>query len=243
MTARLRSSMCISLFFVGAALVLGGAVPLASAQSSSRVQGSVTRQYGAPQNYGAVQPGSATRVQPGVVIEQGSAIRSDAIGQAQAQPVQVQQGSGTTIQRPVYAQATFEDRFWGYLNRAKYRNWAPVPGQSDAMYEGQSPHGAYLKMYLNRTAAGNPSALPNRSIIIKENYGPDQKTLMAITVMYKTKGFDASAGDWYWVKYKPDGTVDQKSTPTGNVRLAGRVKGCIACHADAGGNDFTFFND
>jgi len=137
---------------------------------------------------------------------------------------------------------TFESKFWNYLVRSKYRNWAPVPGESDGAYEGQSPHGAYLKMFLNRKAAGNASSLPNGSIVIKENYTA-QQALAAITVMYKTAGYNAKGGDWYWVKYNPDGTVASKPTESGSVRLAGRVKGCIECHSDAEGDDFVFFND
>ena len=97
-------------------------------------------------------------------------------------------------------------------------------------------------MFLNRKAAGNPSSLPDGSIVIKENYSPEQ-ALAAITVMYKTAGYNAESGDWYWVKYNPDGTVASKSTDSGSVRLAGRVKGCIDCHSDADGGDFVFFND
>jgi hypothetical protein len=137
---------------------------------------------------------------------------------------------------------TFEQKLWGYLVRAKYRNWAPVPGKSDGMYEGESPHGAFLKMYLNRRAAGSANALPDGSMVIKENYKPD-KTIAAVTVMYKNKGYNPAAGDWYWIKYNPDGTVAEKPMPTGNMRLAGKVGGCIDCHGDADGGDFAFFND
>ncbi len=79
--------------------------------------------------------------------------------------------------------------------------------------------------------------------MIKENYGPDKKTLMAITAMYKTKGYNPTAGDWYWVKYNPDGSVANKSTDAGVKHLAGRVQGCIRCHDGADGGDFAFFND
>lgn len=46
--------------------------------------------------------------------------------------------------------------------------------------------------------------LPGNSFIIKENYRPD-KTLAAVTVMYRVKGYDADAGDWFWAKYAADG--------------------------------------
>ena len=52
------------------------------------------------------------------------------------------------------AKETFESKFWRYLNDARFREWAPVAGTSGDAYEGQSPHGAMLKMYLSRKAAG-----------------------------------------------------------------------------------------
>jgi len=140
--------------------------------------------------------------------------------------------------------STFEGRFWNWLQSVQYHNWAPAPGQNGGSYAGKSPHGAFLKMYLNRIAVGNAQTLPHGSVIIKENFGKDQKTLMAVTVMYRSKdrkgqGYDPDNNDWYWVKYNPDGSVATK----GNMRLAGRLKGCIECHSGADGDDYVFFND
>ncbi len=177
---------------------------------------------------------STARAQSGTVNPQYSN-QYQAGGQYQG-AIQNQASSGT-----VQAQQTFESKFWSYLLRSEpaYRNWAPWPGQGADYYPGQSPHGAFLKMYINRTAAADPVNLPHGSVIIKENYGEDQKTLMAVTVMYRSQGYDSQNGDWYWAKYNPDGTVAMK----GDVRLAGRVQGCIDCHSGAQGNDFVFAND
>jgi len=138
----------------------------------------------------------------------------------------------------------FEDKLWTYLTSQKYENWAPVPGKRDGFSKGESPHGAFLKMYLNRTAAGNPKELPSGSIIIKENFGPDQKTLMAITVMYRSKGYNPAGGDWYWAKYNPNGTIARMPPDKGSMKIAGKAQGCIMCHGEsAEGKDFAFFND
>ena len=137
------------------------------------------------------------------------------------------------------AKETFESKFWRYLNDARFREWAPVSGTSGDAYEGQSPHGAMLKMYLSRKAAGLPDKLPEGSVIVKENYGPDGKTLMAITTMYKPRNYDKDGTGWYWTKYNPDGSVATKD----GKRLAGKVQGCIECHSGAGGGDYAFFND
>ena len=120
---------------------------------------------------------------------------------------------------------------------------APAPGQTGEFYKGESPHGAFLKMYLNRQAVANPTKLPHRSIVIKENYGPDKKTLMAVTVMYRMEGYNPEHYDWYWAKYNPDGTVAKAPPEKGGMALAGKVKGCIACHDNTEGDDFAFFND
>ncbi len=98
-------------------------------------------------------------------------------------------------------------------------------------------------MYVNRIASGDPKALPHGSIIIKENYGKDQKTLMAITVMYRVKGYDAAHNDWYWVKYNADGTVARTPADKGSMPIAGKFKSCIDCHSSAGGDDYYFAND
>ena len=80
-------------------------------------------------------------------------------------------------------------------------------------------------------------------MVIKENYSP-QKKLMAITLMYKQKGYNAEAGDWYWVKFMPDGKVAQMEAPNGKMMpVAGKAKGCIECHSGADGDDYSFFND
>lgn len=145
------------------------------------------------------------------------------------------QGSGSRVQP---RQQTYEERFWQYLEQAQYKNWGPVPGKTVGMYPGQSPHGDQLKMYLNRTAAGNPKNLAHGSILIKENYSTAGK-LMAITVMYRSKNYDPQHNDWYYAKYNPDGSIAMK----GNTTLGGRVQGCIDCHSSAAGNDFVFAND
>jgi len=148
-----------------------------------------------------------------------------------------QSGSRNTRERP------FPARFWDYLAEAHYENWAPAPGQGLDVYPGQAPHGAFLKMYLNRVAASDPKNLPYGSIIVKENYGKDKTTLMAVTVMYRVKGFDPEHNDWYWVKYNRDGSVAQTPPGKGRKPIAGRFKSCIDCHSGAQGNDLVFVND
>jgi len=149
----------------------------------------------------------------------------------------------------------FEDRFWKYLIGNNYKNWAPGPGQNGDFYIGQNPHGALLKMYLNRIAAGRTSNFPMGSVVILENYRAD-KSLKTISVMYRTNGFNPQGNDWYWIEYNPDGTVVKAvvtkptvSTVSHNEgggqlkKTMGRATNCMSCHQSGEGEDYVFFND
>jgi len=114
-------------------------------------------------------------------------------------------------------------KVWSFITQTNpYLGWGFWPGYTE-IYPGKSPHGKFLKLYANSLAlkaarAGKP--MPDGAIIVKENYGEDKKTLMAITPMYKVNGYNPEAGDWFWVKYEPNGKALKE----------GKVKGCIDCH-------------
>lgn len=116
-----------------------------------------------------------------------------------------------------------------------YKNWRMWPGTS-ALYRGTEPHGVFLTTYVTDNAfsaiEGKMGSLPDGSIIIKENYNPD-KELEAVTVMYKVKDFDPEHNDWFWLKYSPDGMIDDE----------GKVAGCIDCHGLGKDNDYLFTSD
>lgn len=113
-----------------------------------------------------------------------------------------------------------------------YQNWPLFPGKTK-LYKGAHPHGALLTTYVSPDALisiqNKSGLLPDNSFVIKENYRPD-KTLAAITVMYRVKGYDAEAGDWFWAKYTTSGVIEKE----------GKVAGCINCHAAVIGNDWIF---
>ncbi|NIR95141.1 MAG: cytochrome P460 family protein, partial [Gammaproteobacteria bacterium] len=124
-------------------------------------------------------------------------------------------------------------------------DWHFLPGW-EGRKEGQAPHGAGIITYVNdvgyQAALQKKSTLPEHTIVVKENYAPavegnkqsalwPNAKLAVVTVMYKVKGFNPEANDWYWVKYLPDGSVDEMK----GMKLAGKPKGCIQCHASGGG--------
>jgi hypothetical protein len=168
--------------------------------------------------------------------------------------VTAQQSRATIKELSSLEEKPFEDQFWKYLIGNNYKNWAPGPGQTGDFYTGQNPHGALLKMYLNRTAAGRTHDFPMGSVIILENYRADQ-SLKTISVMYRTDGFNPEGNDWYWVDYNPDGTVvkapvsgqtkvNQVSVNSGMLKKTmGRATNCMGCHQGGEGLDFVFFND
>jgi hypothetical protein len=113
-----------------------------------------------------------------------------------------------------------------------YQNWQLWPDKGK-LYKGQHPHGAFLTTYLNAAAfsavQNKTGTLPDGAIVVKENYTPEKK-LAAITVMYKKAGYNVEAGDYFWVKYAPEGTILKE----------GKVGGCINCHSTVKDNDWLF---
>ena len=119
-------------------------------------------------------------------------------------------------------------------------------------YEGTDPHGMMLETFYTTAELDGHEG----DLIVKRNFGPEGVTedevlrnpdehLAAYTVMFRrAAGYDPENADWYWVKYLPDGALDQ--TPDG-VAMAGQVakgmdEGCIACHQSAG-EDMVFTSD
>ena len=129
---------------------------------------------------------------------------------------------------PAKGQAVYD-----YITKTSpYQDWALFPGK-DKLYKGKHPHGALLTTYVNDVALNGINnkigTLTDGAIIVKENYMPD-KILGAVTVMYRVKGYDPEAGDWFWAKYKADGSIEKE----------GKVAGCIGCHTASIGNDWIF---
>lgn len=125
------------------------------------------------------------------------------------------------------------EKLWSYITEENpYLQWEPFPGYK-GMYEGKSPHGAFLKLYANDiavNAADQGRPLPHGAILVKENYAEDRKTLAAVTPMYKVEEYNPAAGDWFWAKYGPEG----------KVLAEGKVEGCIKCHSVKKDQDYIF---
>lgn len=143
----------------------------------------------------------------------------------------------------------FSQMLWNVLVSEKLTG----PGMIRSLpYEGIEPHGVILEQLSTVIRVNDTTGV----VYVKHNYLGEDITrskvvntpgpyLKAITVMFKREaGYDPDNQDWFWVKYRPDGSLH--ATPRG-VPLAGRVakgmdQGCIACHADADGGDYLFNN-
>lgn len=119
------------------------------------------------------------------------------------------------------------EMIWTRLSSSDYRkNWKYFPGKP--LYFMGSQHGRYLITYLNTKAYNavnkGSAVLPYDSVLVTESYTPDNE-LEDIYVMQRVRGFNPEGGDWYWVKYSPDGTAQTRGTGP-----AGKVGSCINCH-------------
>jgi hypothetical protein len=125
---------------------------------------------------------------------------------------------------------------WKYITETNpYLGWAIWPGFA-TMQKGQSPHGAWIKYYVNgiamKAARAGQDSMPYGAILVKENYAKDKKTLESLTPMYRVKGYNPDAGDWFWAKFSPDGKIIAE----------GKIKSCIACHQAAADYRFLSYN-
>lgn len=124
---------------------------------------------------------------------------------------------------------------YDYISKENnYKNWNKWPGKGELYPRSPgSPHGDFLTTYVSDNAfsaiQSKKGILPDESIIVKENYDAN-KTLAALTVMYKEDGYDPGNNDWFWAKYGTDGSVQAE----------GKVKACIDCHSQKKDSDYTF---
>lgn len=125
---------------------------------------------------------------------------------------------------------------WEYITKTNaYSEWGTWPDpQFEGYLQSGAPHTNVVRIFVNdvgqSVASKFPGEMPEGTIIAKNNYVGNSVdnpgNLDAVTIMYKVKGFNPDGGDWFWGKYKPDGSVD----------AAGKVASCAGCHRGIAGN-------
>ncbi len=122
---------------------------------------------------------------------------------------------------------------WRHISQVDpFAEWNHLPGY-DGLTRAKSPHSRHVEIFINQIgleAYRDNKPLPNGTIMVKVNYGTDQKTVVSITPMYKVEGYNPEAGDWFWVIYTPKGKVHQE----------GKVFGCLNCHKKAKSSNYVF---
>ncbi|MDH3292100.1 MAG: cytochrome P460 family protein [Gemmatimonadota bacterium] len=152
---------------------------------------------------------------------------------AQDERAEPQEGTPPPAQVQVASPDTTASALWAHVEQAGYRTtWPLWPGKAK-LYKGTEPHGMLLTTYLNSVAldavTNKAGRMPAGAVVVKENYMPDS-TLAAITIMYKSPGYNPDFGNWFFVKRLASGTVE----------ASGRVPGCQGCHASQAANDYLF---
>ena len=122
---------------------------------------------------------------------------------------------------------------WKFITEeSSFTDWKRLP-------EIPKTHGSYVpdtpeqKTYANNHALESTThPLNNGAMVAKYNLSPANE-IKAISIMYKSKGYNPSAGDWFWVEYDPDGKILKE----------GKVETCIKCHSAAADRDYLLAHD
>ncbi len=171
--------------------------------------------------------------------------------------VQTTRGAGAvTTPMGSLQDITYATRLWSAMQSEKL-----VGAKAEKLkpfFGGARPHGIILELVYRNLTVGNHSGF----LVVKKNYnGTDVSVanvernrvryLSSITVMYRReKGYDEDNQNWFWVKYRPDGSLFKKDMNGKTIALAGRILkgktrdengGCIYCHSSARDGDYVFY--
>lgn len=119
---------------------------------------------------------------------------------------------------------------WQYIAvHSSYTSWAFWQDHK-GLQKGAAPHTPQHRVFVNDTGLSSEKQPLNfGTIMVKENLDNDSR-LKSLSVMYKIKGYNPVAGDWFWVRYSPEGKVER----------SGKMQGCIGCHSTVKDNDYLF---
>ncbi|MCB2228333.1 MAG: cytochrome P460 family protein [Desulfarculaceae bacterium] len=117
---------------------------------------------------------------------------------------------------------------WLHITKASpYTTWGSW-SDYQGVQRARSPHGPLNRVFVNQ--AGLDSSKPpvaHGTIEVKTVESAAGK-LKGLVVMYKAKGYNPKAGDWFWARYASDG----------EVLASGKLNHCIRCHSVLADNDY-----
>lgn len=117
---------------------------------------------------------------------------------------------------------------WDYITTTSpYAKWGQWPNHR-GLQPSRSPHGPYHQIYVNQAGLSSTKTPFNYGTIEVKVPQTKEGKIKNIVVMYKVKGYSPQAGDWFWAMY----------TARGRPVTAGKLAGCIRCHAALDDNDY-----
>jgi hypothetical protein len=140
------------------------------------------------------------------------------------------------------AHQQYGDRLWQQLEEAGLVGDGAMMARP---YQGTAPHGEIIVTLEHELEVDGETG----ALLVKRNYMGDDATIQAvsnnpaqyldsITVMFQRAGYDPENNDWFWAKYRPDGSYD---TAPNDADLVGSPTGCVSCHSQE--EDRVFLND
>ena len=135
------------------------------------------------------------------------------------------------VLEPLTAAGISGERLWQRITEdSDYTGYGEWSGH-DGMRPGQSPHGFWHKVFVNRDLYDavplDPPLAPYGTIIVKENYDSTKK-LDKLTIMAKVKDYSPETNDWFWAAINSEGKVLAEGSPGG----------CLSCHVGMESNDY-----
>jgi len=117
---------------------------------------------------------------------------------------------------------------WVYITQTDpYKNWRAWPDY-EGVQPARGPHKPLNRVFVNGRGLSSQKPPANFGTIEVKETLTQEMQLRNITVQYKIEGYNPDDGDWFWAMYDPDGAV----------KMAGKLDGCIGCHASAKDNDY-----
>ncbi len=153
-------------------------------------------------------------------------------------------GKASMMKKPfgTAADVAYANNLWNKMEQLGYNSTPSV------LFTGPPPHGQVIEVLEGK--------INGKRIIVKRNYygkgitpnavkANRSKYLKAITIMAKRSGYDPEDKNWFWVKYKPNGTIfkNKKGMPLAGRVAKGMKTGCIACHSLAPSGDMIYIHD
>jgi len=150
----------------------------------------------------------------------------------------------------------FAHQLWKVMEKNQLVGDHAMPLQP--FFGGAKPHGMILEIYSNPLKVAEHDGF----LVLKRNYNGEgvsvenvsknrRKYLSSITIMYQREpGYDEQNLNMFWAKYQADGNLFTRELMGNKMQLAGRLikgetpessKGCLYCHASAGGGDYIFY--